>query len=146
MAHFRQMRGAQRDQTETRETIREFQAFVERYPGSKLLPEVQAKLREARDRLSESDYLVGYFYYRQRWYIGAIERFKDLMAQDPGYTGRDAVYFYLADSYAKSNRGAEALPLLEKLVEEFEVSEYLVEAQKRIGELKAQMAIKPSGA
>jgi len=82
----------------------------------------------------------------QRWYIGAIERFKDLMAQDPGYTGRDAVYFYLADSYAKSNRGAEALPLLEKLVEEFEVSEYLVEAQKRIGELKAQMAIKPSGA
>jgi outer membrane protein assembly factor BamD (BamD/ComL family) len=110
------------------------------------LPEVQAKLREARDRLSESDYLVGYFYYRQRWYIGAIERFKDLLAQDPGYTRRDAVYFYMAESLAKSNRAAEALPLLEKLVQEFEASEYLAEAQKRIGELKAQFAIKPSGA
>jgi outer membrane protein assembly factor BamD len=149
MAHFRQMRGPQRDQTETRETISEFQAFIDRYPGSKLMPEVQAKLREARDRLSESDYLVGYFYYRQRWYLGAIERFKDLLKSDPGYTGRDAVYFYYADALVKQKGqagAAEALPLLEKLVEEFESSEYLVEAQKRIGELKAQAQIKPSGA
>jgi outer membrane protein assembly factor BamD len=147
MAHFRQMRGPQRDQTETREAIREFQAFIDRYPGSKLMPEVQAKLREARDRLSESDYLVGYFYYRQRWYLGAIDRFKALLAADPGYTGRDAVYFYYADALIKmgSTREAEALPLLEKLVEEFESSEYLAEAQKRLGELKARAAIKSSG-
>ena len=145
MAHFRQMRGPQRDQTETRETIKEFQAFVERYPTSKLMPEVQAKLREARDRLSESDYLVGYFYFRQRWYPGAIDRFKELLTQDPAYTGRDAVYFYLAESLTKTKREAEALPYLEKLVEEFERSEYLVEAQKRIGELKAQAQIKSSG-
>jgi outer membrane protein assembly factor BamD len=145
MAHFRQMRGAQRDQTETRETIKELQAFVERYPTSKLMPEVQAKLREARDRLSESDYLVGYFYFRQRWYPGAIDRFKDLLKQDPAFTGRDAVYFFLAESLAKTKREAEALPYLEKLVEEFERSEYLAEAQKRIGELKAQAQIKSSG-
>ena len=28
-------------------------------------------LEEARDRLSMSEYRVGYFYYRQRWYPGA---------------------------------------------------------------------------
>jgi outer membrane protein assembly factor BamD len=145
MAHFRQMRGSQRDQTETRETIREFQAFIERYPTSKLMPEVQAKLREARDRLSQSDYLVGYFYFRQRWYPGAIDRFKELLTQDPGYTSRDAVYFHLAESLVKSKREAEALPYFEKLVQEFESSEYLPDAQKRIGELKAQAQIKPSG-
>ena len=38
LAHFRQMRGPQRDQTETRETIKELQAFVERYPNSSLMP------------------------------------------------------------------------------------------------------------
>jgi outer membrane protein assembly factor BamD len=136
MAHFRQMRGAQRDQTETREAVKEFQAFVDRYPNSSLLPEVQTKLREARDRLSESDYMVGYFYYRQRWYRGAIARFRQLLEQDPGYTGRDAVYYYLAESYVKDNRGAEALPVYERLVREFEKSEYLPEAQRRIAELK----------
>ena len=42
-------------------------------------------------------------------------------------------------------REAEALPLLEKLVEEFEQSVYLVDAQKQITELKAQVLTKTSG-
>jgi outer membrane protein assembly factor BamD len=142
MAHFRQMRHAQRDQTETREAVKEFEAFVARYPTSSLMPEVKAKLREARDRLSEADYMVGYFYYRQRWYPGAIDRFKSLLKDDPAYTGRDAVYYYLADALARTNtkREAEALAYLERLVQEFEQSEYLVEAQKRITELKSTLA------
>lgn len=145
LAHFRQMRGPQRDQTETREAIKELQAFVDRYPNSALMPEVRGKLREARDRLSESDYLVGFFYFRQRWYPGAIDRFKDLLKTDPQYTGRDAVYFYLAESLVKIKLQAEALPYLEKLLEEFEHSEYLGEAQRRITELKAQAQVKQSG-
>jgi len=42
LAHFRQMRAPQRDQSETRETIKEFETFVERYPNSSLMPEVRA--------------------------------------------------------------------------------------------------------
>src|SRR5436305_11206495 len=49
MAHFRQMRHPQRDQTETREAIKEFETFVARYPNSSLLPDAKAKLREAKD-------------------------------------------------------------------------------------------------
>src|ERR1700722_4444057 len=64
MAHFKQMRAPERDQTETRSTIREFENFLTRYPDSSLMPEVKAKLREAHDRLSESEFLVGRFYYR----------------------------------------------------------------------------------
>lgn len=144
-AHYRQMRGPQRDQTETRDAIKEFQSFIDRYPNSQLMPEVRGKLRETRDRLSESDYLVGFFYFRQRWYPGAIDRFKDLLKQDPDYTGRDAVYFFLAEALVKIKLQAEALPYLEKLVQEYERSEYLEEAHKRIGELKAQVVAKPSG-
>jgi outer membrane protein assembly factor BamD len=145
MAHFKQMRHPQRDQTETREAVKEFEAFVARYPTSSLMPEARQRLREARDRLSESDYLVGYFYYRQRWYVGAVDRFKSVLKDDPEYTGRDAVYYYLADSLVKMKLEAEALPYLEKLIAEFEQSEYLVDAQKRITELKTQLAAKTSG-
>ncbi|OFW16544.1 MAG: hypothetical protein A3F69_02165 [Acidobacteria bacterium RIFCSPLOWO2_12_FULL_66_10] len=137
MAHFRQMRDPQRDQTETKETIKEFEAFVARYPNSALMPEVRTKLREARDRLSGADFGVGLFYYRQRWYPGAIDRFKALLKEDPEFTTRDAVYFYLGDALIKAKQEAAALPYLEKLVQEFERSEFLLEAQKRIGELKA---------
>jgi len=145
LAHLKQMRGPQRDQTETREAIKELQAFVDRYPNSKMLPEVRTKLREARDRLSESDYLVGFFYFRQRWYPGAIDRFKDLLKNDPDYTGRDAVYFHLAESLVKVKLEAEALPYLEKLIDEFEKSEYLEQAQRRATELKAAATAKSSG-
>jgi outer membrane protein assembly factor BamD len=145
MAHFRQMRHPQRDQTETREAVKEFEAFVARYPESSLLPEAKQHLREARDRLSESDYLVGYFYYRQKWYPGAIDRFKAVLKEDAGYTGRDALYYYLADSLVKMKQEAEALPYLERLIAEFETSEYLAEAQKRVTELKTQLAAKTSG-
>jgi outer membrane protein assembly factor BamD len=145
MAHFRQMRAPQRDQSETREAIKEFEAFIARYPNSSLMPEVRAKYREARDRLSESDYLVGYFYFRQKWYPGAIVRLKALLKEDPEYSGRDAVFYHLAEALARTKKEAEALPYFEKLVQEFEQSEYLLLAQKRIAELKTQALAKPTG-
>jgi outer membrane protein assembly factor BamD len=136
MAHFVQMLAPQRDQTETKEAIREFQTFLELYPKSQYAPEVRAKLREAKDRLGQSEYRVGLYYYRIKWYPGAIDRFKSLLAADPEYTYRDAVYFYLAESLVKINRPAEALPYYERLVAEFAKSEYLEQAKRRIAELK----------
>jgi len=137
VSHFEQMRAAQRDQSETRAAITEFEAFIERYPNSALMDEVRQKLREANDRLDESDYRVGLFYFRAKWYPGAIDRFKTVLERDPGYTGRDAVYYYLGESLIRMNLPAEALPYFERLVNEFEQSQYLEDAKRRIAELKS---------
>jgi outer membrane protein assembly factor BamD len=137
MAHFQQMRSPQRDQTETRDTIRELDTFVKRYPNSSLMAEARAKLREAKDRLSTSELEVGRFYYRIRWYPGAIDRLNTLLKNDPEFTGRDGAYYYLGESYLKAERKPEALPFFEKLIREFEQSEFLDEAKKRVEELKS---------
>jgi outer membrane protein assembly factor BamD len=136
LAHYRQMRAPQRDQTETRDAIREFETFVARYPNSALMPEVKTRLREAKDRLSEAEFEVGRFYYRIRWMPGAIDRLSALLKDDPNFTSRDGAYFYLAEALMQVNRKAEALPLFEKLVSEFEQSDYLEDARKRIDEIK----------
>jgi len=136
MAHFRQMRSPQRDQTETRETIKEFQTFVSKYPNSSLMPEVRTKLREARDRLSESEFEVGRFYFRIHWYPGAVDRLKRLIVADPEFSSRDGVYFFLGESLVKEGQKAEALPYYARLLEEFQQSEYLEEAKRRMDELK----------
>jgi outer membrane protein assembly factor BamD len=145
MAHYYQMAKPGRDQTETREAIREFEAFLEKYPNSSLAGEAKQRYREARDRSGQSDYQIGLTYYRIRWYPGAVSRFQELMKKDPDFTFRDGVYFHLAESLVKLNRQAEALPLLEKLVTEFQQSEFLEDAQRRISELKTAMttAAKP---
>ncbi len=94
VAYSEQMLAPDRDQTATRDVIRELTAFVDRYPNSSLAPEAKKLLREAKDRLSESSYLVGRTYYRMRWYPGAIDRFREVLKNDPEYTRRDAVYFH----------------------------------------------------
>jgi outer membrane protein assembly factor BamD len=139
MCHFGQMLDADRDQTETHEAVAELTAFVQRYPNSSLITEGREKLRAARDRLSEADYKVGYFYFRNRWYPGAIDRLKGLLKDDPEYTSRDAVYFYLAGSLMKMGRRAEAVPYYDRLIKEFEKSRYLAKAKQAMAEAQAQM-------
>ena len=141
-----QMLAPERDQSATKDAIKEIEIFLQRFPNSKLMPEARTMEREARDRLSEANYKVGYYYFRVRWYPGAIDRFKDLLKADPNFTHRDAVYFHLAEALYRSSvndgnpaeKKAEALPYYERLVKEFEKSEYLAEAHKRLAELKAQ--------
>ena len=71
---------------------------------------------------------------------GAIERFSSVLKNDPEFTNRDAVYFHLAESLVRIERPAAALPYYERILAEFEQSEYLEDAQKRVAELKANMA------
>ena len=130
------MLAPERDQSATRDAIKEIEVFLQRYPNSALMPEARAVEREAKDRLSTAEYRVGYFYFRQRWYPGAIDRFREVLDKDPQFTRRDAVYFYLAEALYRTDKKAEALPYYERLLREFEQSEFLLEAQKRVVELK----------
>jgi len=138
MTHFKRMRRPERDQTETAAAVREFEVFFERYPNSMLTSEVRQRWREARSRLSEASYKVGLYYYRARWYPGAIDRFKEVLKDDPGYPERDAVYYYLAESLLKTDKKAEALPYYDRLVKEFERSEFLADAHRKLETLSIQ--------
>jgi outer membrane assembly lipoprotein YfiO len=153
MAHFYEMHGPERDQTETREAIAELTLFLQKYPVvcgasiitacSDLVPEVRARLREAHDRLSEANYRVAYFYLKTgKFPPAAIDRFNAILKEDPEYTRRDAVYFYLAQALIKVQRPAEALPYLDRLVSEFEQSEFLEEARKLAATLKEEQTKK----
>jgi outer membrane protein assembly factor BamD len=137
MAHYEQMLAPGRDQTETKESIREFQSFVDHYPNSARFADGQKRLRECKDRLDDAELSVGVFYLHIKWFVGAVERFRTLLLTDPGYTRKDALYFNLADALEKVDKKAEALPYYERLVDEFEQSQYLEEAKRRIALLKS---------
>jgi outer membrane protein assembly factor BamD len=140
LCHYEQIAAPQRDQTQTKEAIKEFETFVERFPDSKLIKEGRQKLQECRDRLSDADYTVGVFYYRTRWYPGAIVRLRGILKDNPGFTRRDALYYYLAETYVKVNLQPEAVPLLDKLVTEFPKSDYLDKAKKLTADIQNGVA------
>ena len=137
MVYFRQMRSPMRDQTETRDAIREFETYVSRYPDKPLIEDAKKHLREAKDRLDDWHTGVAQHYFRIKWYPGVLGRLMPLLKDDPEYTRRDEVYYLLGESMARANRPAEALVYFERLVKEFEQSERLEYAKKRIAELKA---------
>jgi outer membrane protein assembly factor BamD len=101
------------------------------------MPEARLRLREARDRLSRHDFVVGSFYFRLKNYAGAVSRFREILDNDPAYTGRDEVYFYLAESLATVNRVSEAIPYLARILDEFDSSEFAEQARSRLTELEA---------
>jgi outer membrane protein assembly factor BamD len=143
MAYYYQMHGPDRDQTETDEAITELTHFVEQYPNSPLIDEGRKRLREARDRRSDANLRVGLFYLRTgRFPPAAIDRFQTILKNDPEYTHRDSVYFYLAQALIRMKRDAEALPYLDRLIAEFEYSEHLEEAKKLAETLKADQSKK----
>jgi outer membrane protein assembly factor BamD len=145
MSHFYEMRSAMRDQTETLEAIKELTNFVERYPNSPLSQEGRARLRDARDRLGDHELGVGVQYHRTRWYPGAIERLKGLLEKDPQFSHRDAALFYLADSFDKVGRPAEALPYFDRILKEFDQSEFLEKAKTRSEAIRSTMDKKSGG-
>lgn len=148
MAHYAQMLAPQRDQTQTTEAIKEFETFVERYPDSPRIAEGRQKLKECRDRLSDADYQVGVFYYRSKWYPGAVVRLSGVLKSNPEFSKRDGLYYYLADIYVKMGLMAEAPPLLDKLAAEFKQSPFLQKGAKLMAEIKAGTAtpLQPKGA
>ena len=138
MVHYHQMRTPERDQQETLDAIQEFEEFLDTYPTAEnLIPEVEQKLREARNRLSEHHFAVGRFYYRFDTYAGAISRFRQILEEHPEYTALDEVYYYLAESLAAVRNEAEAIPYFARILEEFDSSEYAVPAQLRLTELES---------
>lgn len=138
MTYFQQMRGADRDQTATRDALTEFQVFFDRYPDSALMPEARANWRIARDRLSDSELQVGELYSRMGVYRGALARLEAILKDDPNYTHRDAVYYHLAEIYFKTDNPKQAVPYYQRILDEFVQSEYLERARRRLQELNAQ--------
>ena len=146
VAQMRQMLGPERDQTATKAALVELDRFLQNHPNSPLKPEVEKLRRETRDRLSESEYRVGVFSYRSRNYAGAVARFTGILKEDPQYTFRDAVYYYLAETYMKVSEGAtgpakealvkDAVSYYEKVVAEFTTSDYLERAKRRLTDIK----------
>ena len=138
MTHFEQMRAPERDQTETRAALVQFEVFFERFPASPLTAEVRENWRISRDRLSNSSFRVGFHYFRIQWYPGAIDRFREVLREDPEFSGLDEVYYYLAESLSRTDKNAEAIPYLERLLAEFDRSDHLGDARTRLEELKNQ--------
>jgi outer membrane protein assembly factor BamD len=139
-AYFRRRNGPDRDQTDTREAVAEFQRLLDLYPQSPYGEQSRARITEARQSLARAEFLAGYFYQRTRELCRAsIARYELVLKEYPDYRALDEVLFRLAECLQASGRGPEALPHLGRLLEEYPNSSWAGQAR----ELMAAAAAAP---
>jgi outer membrane protein assembly factor BamD len=129
-AFFRQKNGPDRDQTPTQQALEEYQKLLELYPGSSYGEKARGRLRECRESMAKTEFMVGYFYQHTRQaYRAAISRYEGIVRDYPDYSNLAEVLFRLGQALHLADRSAEALPHLARLVEEYPKSPFSAQAR-----------------
>lgn len=138
------------DQSLTREAIEEFESFVERWPRSNHMPEVNRYLDQLRAKLVKKDYEIAYGYYYIEEYHAAYESFKQFLNLYPdAYEREDAAYYLLRSGYlyAIGSREEKKRERLQQFINDFDRysstftnQKYLTDAQDFYTKTRAALA------
>jgi outer membrane protein assembly factor BamD len=129
-AYYHQKNSPDRDQGPTVRALEEFQLLLERYPNSKYVEQARQRVVVCRQSLGRAEYLAGFFYeHSRRAYHAAVVRYEGVVRDYPDYDQLDLVLYRLGLCLTLQGRGAEALPVLARLSENYPKSIYLAPAQ-----------------
>lgn len=99
MCNFKQMGSADRDPGFALAAMKEFRGLLDGYPGNPYEEEAREKLRVAKGKVAENEFMVGRYYFRRGSYPAAIKRFRDVVEKFPGSGVEPEVMYFLAESY-----------------------------------------------
>jgi outer membrane protein assembly factor BamD len=85
MTHYKQMPSHYHDQTETRSALDSFSRFLVKFPESKLVPQVEARIAECRDRLAEKELETGRLYLKLKKF-GPAKLYLEYVVSEYGET------------------------------------------------------------
>jgi outer membrane protein assembly factor BamD len=98
-AHFDEMRGPNRDQTNTRKALAELRTLKARYPDSPYAKDADNRIRIAEDSLAAAEMEVGRYYLKRQNYVAAINRFKTVVTEFQTTAHVEEALMRLTESY-----------------------------------------------
>lgn len=119
-----------RDQTASEKALAAYQELLRLYPTSEHAQQAEQEIAVVRDRIAESEFVVGEFYLRYRYPGGAIQRFESMLEDFPGYSQRDKVLYHLGVAYQRSRNPehvGKAAETFARLAREYPDSRWLEE-------------------
>lgn len=111
------------DQALTKESIAEFESFVEKYPQSTHVPEINSYLDEMRQKMMQKDYEIAYNYYHIEAYHAAYLSLQNFINYYPESTLREEAMFYMLSAgyqYAINSREDKMRERLQQVVNDFD--------------------------
>ncbi len=131
-----------RDQTKTEQALAEFRQVVNKYPLSEEATMAREKIKVCEQRLAEHSLGIAKLYYKRRAYRATIDRLKEILSKYPSFSKLDEVFFFLGDSYYRSNQTEESVPFFTKLISDYPQSDFAEKAQERMEEIEKKNFLK----
>ncbi len=134
-SYFNQKNSSDRDQTQVAQALDEYMAFLDRYPESPYAQTAKERVKACRGSLARSEFGVAWFYQKSRKaYRAAIPRYEDILKNYPDFDQTDETLLRLGQCLALSGRGAEAAPVLARLIDEYPDSPFVNEAREMMAQ------------
>ena len=96
MCHFLRIGKIDRDQTSTKNALKEFERLQRKFPDDPFSMMAQRRIRKCISNLAEHEFHVGRFYYRSGHYLAALKRFEYLINHYPDAGQYEETLVYIA--------------------------------------------------
>lgn len=132
-----------RDQTKTIQALAEFKRVLTAYPMSDEARQAEEKIKDCENRLAEHSLTIAVHYNRVWAFSAAVSRLNEILESYPAFTGMDAVFYYLGDSYLRWGKTDQCQAYFIKVVSDYPKSPFLKKAQESLKALEAAKAAAP---
>ncbi|MFY7811810.1 MAG: outer membrane protein assembly factor BamD [Flavobacterium sp.] len=137
------------DQTDTYKAMEKLQAFIDKYPNSQYIPQINESYKELKYKIEKKEFEIAKQFYTIEDYKGAIVAFDNFISDFPGTPLKEDALYYKFDSeyiYAINsieNKMSERLTLAEtyynKLIQFKSDTKYKEKADKRLEDIKNRL-------
>ena len=135
MAHYRRVEKPDRDTSEAEASEEEFQVFLQKYPSSPLVSQVEQQLRNVQEILADGDFKIAQFYYTKGSYRASAGRLLEVASRYPLYSNSDKALIMLAGIYERNEKTQYAGLFYSRLVRDYPLSPYVGEAKEHLTKL-----------
>ncbi|MEA2109704.1 MAG: outer membrane protein assembly factor BamD, partial [Pseudomonadota bacterium] len=136
MTNYVRLKTIDRDLTPLTEALAIFQEALKNFPDSPPYTEkIIQRINDCKRRFAKREFYVGFFYFKQKRYGAAVNRFRYLLATYPGFIDDKTLYF-MGISYLNQGKSAEGQKALLALTSGFPQSPYTQEGRQFLEEKK----------
>ena len=128
LSYYEQISDVSRDQEITQKAMTSLQDILRRFPNTKYARDAKLKLDLTRDHLAGKEMAIGRWYLRQREYLAAINRFRQVVDKYQTTSHIPEALHRLSEAYSALGLKAEARQVASVLGHNYPGSEWYVDS------------------
>ena len=136
MTHIKQMEKSDRDPTQGQLAEVELRNMILNYPDSDLGVEAREKLRAVQEVLADGIMKVGNFYSTTGNFVGALDRYLEILDDYPDYSDLAETLYRLGDTMQRGRNEGEAIVYYNRAIRNHPLSEAAEKAAEQLVELE----------